>query len=90
MNEAEATRAILDTIDRYMATAPIRDLRGLSAAETRPALIALINTLESALKIIVEAHYTIPPRREPFPGAAEAVVRQALAAVELSRKSGLL
>jgi hypothetical protein len=52
------------------------------------ALLALIATMEAALKIAMEHHYSNKP--EPYPGACREVMRQTLHAVEISRRAKLI
>lgn len=61
--------------------------RGVGAEELVPVLTTLVATLESALKVASQRIRGVP---EPFPGAAEYVISQALDTVEITRRSGLL
>jgi|HubBroStandDraft_6_1064221.scaffolds.fasta_scaffold5364798_1 hypothetical protein len=82
-------KAISDHIDEQLAKPPLNVADAKPAAKLR-ALSYLVGSLESALKIVRDRYLVDPPASEPFPGAAATVLRQALAAVELARKSGLL
>jgi hypothetical protein len=81
-------RELDQMLDRTAAKRP--DLTEATAGQQIKALQSLVALLESATKIVDEAHYCSPKKPEPYPGACRDVVRQARAAVMLARNSGLI